>query len=122
RDADGDDVVSIVRDRGGESAAFEAESAHEADADPAGAEMPLEDGDLGEPRGVRRLDERLGDDLAGDDADHAGCARRGQIESSGPRLRAAEPSRMRSHMPARRRSRPSSSSRASWSERIPAAA
>ena len=38
------------------------------------------------------------------------------------RLRAAEPSRIRSHMPARSRSRPSSTVYASWSERMPAAA
>ena len=36
------------------------------------------------------------------------------------RLRAPEASRISSHMPARRRSRPSSTVRASWSERIPA--
>ena len=38
------------------------------------------------------------------------------------RLRAADASRISSHIPARSRSRPSSSVAASWSERIPAAA
>ena len=38
------------------------------------------------------------------------------------RFRAIEASRMRSHIPARSRSRPSSGVSASWSERIPAAA
>ena len=42
--------------------------------------------------------------------------------SSACRLRAAEPSRISSHIPARRRSSPSSGVYASWSERIPAAA
>ena len=37
------------------------------------------------------------------------------------RLRAADASRIKSHMPARRRSRPSSTVYASWSERMPAA-
>ena len=42
--------------------------------------------------------------------------------NSATRLRAAEASRISSHMPARRRCRPSSAVYASWSERIPAAA
>ena len=63
------------------------EPADEAEADPAGAEVALDDGDLREvPLGVRddlavasrRLfDERLGDDLVGHDADHAHPAARG---------------------------------------------
>ena len=67
---DDDDVVGVVRERRGEGAAGEAEAAHEAEPDPAGAEMPLDHGDLRQValrvgRAVRELlDERLGDDLA----------------------------------------------------------
>ena len=42
--------------------------------------------------------------------------------SSARRFRAIDASRMRSHIPARSRSRPSSTVSASWSDRIPAAA
>ena len=42
--------------------------------------------------------------------------------TSARRFRAAEASRIRSHIPARSRSRPSSAVKASWSEPIPAAA
>ncbi len=42
--------------------------------------------------------------------------------SSAWRFRAIDASRINSHMPARRRSRPSSAVSASWSERMPAAA
>ena len=79
--ADDDDVVRVVRDRRRERAVAQPEAAHEPEADPAGAEVALDDGDLREvalgvgddlPVAQRRLlDERLGHDLVGDDADHA---------------------------------------------------
>ena len=46
--ADDDDVVRVVRDRRGERAGAEAEAADEPEADPAGAEVALDDGDLRE--------------------------------------------------------------------------
>ena len=46
--ADDDDVVRVVRERRGEGAAAEAEAAHEAEADPARAEMALDHRDLRE--------------------------------------------------------------------------
>ena len=47
-DPDADDVVGVVRDRGRERAVPQAEPAHQPEADPAGAEVPLDDGDLGQ--------------------------------------------------------------------------
>ena len=79
--ADDDDVVCVMGNRGRERTCAQAEPAHEAEADPARGEVPLDDGDLreiplrvghDEPVGDRRLlDERLGHDLVGNDADHA---------------------------------------------------
>src|SRR4029079_16894166 len=64
-----------------ERAAPEPEAADETEADPTGAEMPLDDGDLRQVAARvgnrlsgphrRLLDERLGDDLARDEPDHA---------------------------------------------------
>ena len=45
---DDDDVVRVVGDRRGDRAALQAEAAHEAEADAAGAEVALDDGDLRE--------------------------------------------------------------------------
>ena len=82
--ADDDDVVRVVCDRRGDRAALQPEAAHEAEPHPAGAEMALDDGDLRQVAlGVghrlagadaRLLDERIGDDLAGHDPDHARAA------------------------------------------------
>ena len=82
--ADDDDVVRVVRDRLRERPGLQPGAADEPDAHAAGAEMPLEHGDLrqvalgvGDDLAVddgRLLDERLGDDLVGDDPDHAGAA------------------------------------------------
>ena len=73
--------MSVVGDRGAQCAALETEAAHEAEADPPRAEVTLDDRDLrqvarrvGDGLAVancRRLDERLGDDLVGDEPDHA---------------------------------------------------
>src|SRR6185436_16303504 len=62
-----------------ERASLEPEAAHEADSDPAGAEMALEDGQLGQVAGGVRDDQAVGDgrllgeglrdDLARNDAD-----------------------------------------------------
>ena len=57
-DADGDDVVGVVGDGGGERAARQAEAGDEAAADAAGRVVALDHGDLGE---VAR---RVGDDVA----------------------------------------------------------
>ncbi len=80
-DADDDDVVRVVRERRAERAALDAEAADEPEADPAGAEVPLEHGDLRQvARGVgdrvavldgQLVLERGGDDLVGDQPDHA---------------------------------------------------
>ena len=47
-DPDADDVVGVVGDRRGDRAVPQAEPAHQPEADPAGAEVPLDDGDLGQ--------------------------------------------------------------------------
>ena len=52
-DADAHDVVRVVGDRRRERTALQPEAAHEADADPAGGVVALDDGDLGEvARGI----------------------------------------------------------------------
>ena len=115
---DDDDVVCIVRDRRGERAALEPEAPDEAEPDPARAEVPLDDGDLREVSlrirerfaGVRRdrLDERVRDDLAGDDPDHARLASRSTGCGTSPARRrrsgrCAAPSRAPSRAGSRRR-------------------
>ena len=91
---DDDDVVRVVRDGRCERAALQAEAAHEAEPDPAGAEVPLDHGDLREvARGVgdrlagahgRLLDERLRHDLARNEADHARLAARARGSGTSP--------------------------------------
>ena len=83
---DDDDVVRVVRDRRCERAALQAEAAYEAEPDAARAQVPLDDGDLGEVAlGVRqrlsgpvrrRVHERVRQDLARHDPDHARVAAR----------------------------------------------
>ena len=82
--ADDDQVVRVVGDGRAERAAAEAEAADEAEPDPAGLEVALEDGDLGEVAGRvgdrepvpgrQLVDERRRDDLVGDEPDHARLA------------------------------------------------
>ena len=78
---DDDEVVGVVRDRRGERAALQAGAGDEAEPDPAGREVALDDGDLGEV-GVGARDgvavdddglavERLRHDLILDQADRA---------------------------------------------------
>ena len=55
---DDDDVVRVVRDGRRDRAALQPEAAHEAEPDAAGAEMPLDDGDL------RQVALRVGERLA----------------------------------------------------------
>ena len=91
-DADDHDVVRVVRDRGGERPAPQAEAAHEARADAARRVVALDDGELREvarrvgddaaARDRRRLVRLGGDELAGDDPHHAhvAAARRAEVE------------------------------------------
>ena len=79
---DDDDVVRVVGEGRRKCAGLEAEAAHQPDRHAAGAEVALDDRDLGEPVARDRVavldgrlgDERLGHDLVGDHADHAGLA------------------------------------------------
>ena len=92
--ADDDEVVGVVRDRGGERAVRQARAGDEAEPDPAGREVALDDGDLGEARvGVgdrvavdddRLPLERLRHDLVLDQPDRADRgAVRGDLEVGG---------------------------------------
>ena len=87
-----DEVVRVVGERRRERAAREPEAAHEAEPDPTGREMTLDDGDLGQVAleigaghaAVARqlLDQRIGHDLARDEPDHpcrAAAPRNAQI-------------------------------------------
>ena len=84
--ADDDEVVGIVGDRGGERAVRQSRARDEAEPDPAGRKVPLDDRDLGQARvcvrdGVAVDDdrlslERLRHDLVLDQPDRADRARR----------------------------------------------
>ena len=95
---DDDEVVGVVRHRRGERAALEPRAGDEAEPDPAGREVPLDDGDLGEAGvGVgdrvavdddRLALERLRHDLILDQPDRAdrGAVRRDREVGGGDRL------------------------------------